>query len=122
MPRSRTLRTLAAALAVLALAALVAVAAGGPAAAGSDETRRPGEAVLDTVYTLVLLAYVPGLALLVYGLLQRRAIAREIATGRYPRTSLAAFLAFTILFAAVAYLLLRRADFRPPPGLDALEA
>src|SRR5262245_19283209 len=48
-----------------------------------------------------------------YGLTQRKAISAEVATGRYPRTSLAAFLAFCALFAA--YVHWRLKDWKSKP-------
>ena len=44
-----------------------------------------------------------GGVLLLYGLTQRKAIAREVASGRYRRTSLVAYLAFMGLFTVIAY-------------------
>ncbi len=76
------------AILVLALVAVVAVAATGSTRGGTDETRRPSDLVLDTFFTFALLALVPAAALLIYGLMQRKAIAEEIASGKYRRSGM----------------------------------
>ena len=85
---------------VVALVAVVAVAATGSTQDGSDETRAPSDLVLDTFFTFALLALIPAAALLIYGLMQRRAIAEELASGKYRRTGV--LLTFLILAAALA--------------------
>lgn len=95
------------ALVVLALVAVVAIASTGSTPGGSDETRPPSESLLDTFLTLGLIGVVAGAALLLYGLTQRKAIAREIASGRYPRTSILAFLAFVAVVLGLWYWRLR---------------
>jgi hypothetical protein len=121
-------------LAVLVLVGVVAVASTGSTAAGTDETRAPADILLDTFFSLALLALIPAAALFVYGLAQRKAIAREVASGRYRRTGIASFLLFLLLFTAVVYFRLRhwnpvfgdqepgglfgREGAAPPPGAD----
>jgi hypothetical protein len=102
------------ALVVLALVAVVAIASTGSTPAGGNETRPPSESFLDTLFSLGLVAVALGGILLLYGLSQRKAIAREVASGRYPRTSFFAFLAFFVLFTAFSYWRLTNWD-RPQP-------
>jgi hypothetical protein len=99
------------ALGVLGLVALVAIAATGSTPSGSAESRRPGDVFLDTLYSLFLLALVPAAALLVYGLMQRKAIAQEVASGKYPRRGIGAFLLFSAVFAVAAYFKIRNKDW-----------
>ncbi|HSI98318.1 MAG TPA: DUF4129 domain-containing protein [Gaiellaceae bacterium] len=101
------------ALAVLALCAVVAIAATGSTPAGSGESRPPAEVLLDTVFTLGLVLLAAGGVLLVYGLMQRKAIAREVASGRYRRTSYASYVAFMLAFGVLAYLKLRNWERAP---------
>jgi hypothetical protein len=110
--RGSAARSLVPALAVLALVGVVAIAATGSTPAGTSAGRKPSDTLLDTFFSLSLLLLLPGAALLVYGLLQRREIAREIASGRYPRTSIAAYLVFVAIFAVVVYFRYRGFDFR----------
>ena len=93
---------------VLGLVAVVAIAATGSTRGGSDETRRPSDIVLDTFFTFALLALIPAAAILIYGLMQRKAIAHEVASGKYRRNSV--LLSFLIMAAAlaVAYYFRRR--------------
>jgi Domain of unknown function (DUF4129) len=90
------------ALVVLALVAVVAIAAGGSTTGGSADTRRPADSLLDAFFTLGLVAVVAGGVLLVYGLTQRKAIARQVATGRY-RSSLLGWVALAGVYVAVWY-------------------
>lgn len=133
--RGSAARVLLPVLAVLALVGVVAVAATGSTPSGTADGRPPADAVLDTFFTIVLLLYLPAIALLVYGLLQRKEIAREIASGRHRRMNLLAFLALvTLVTAAVSFRLANgqfrlgggdnevvdagRTTRRPAPGLD----
>ena len=121
--RGRATRVVLPTLVVLALVAVVAIAAAGSTTGGSNATRPPSESLLDTLldtlFNLGLVAVVAGGVLLLYGLTQRRAIAQEVASGRYRRTSLIAWLVFVALFAAFAYF---RRPFQPQEqaGGDAL--
>ncbi len=91
------------ALVVLALVAVVAIASTGSTPRGSSDSRPPSDSLLDTLLTLGLVAVVAGGVLLAYGLTQRKAIAQEVASGRYRRTSLLSWLVFVGLFTAFSY-------------------
>lgn len=107
--RASAPRVLLPALLVLGLVAVVAVAATGSTQGGSDETRRPSDIVLDTFFSLALLALLPAAALLVYGLMQRKAIAEEVASGKYRRSGmLVSFIILAAAFAIAWYLRPRR--------------
>jgi len=98
-------RALLPGIVVLALLGIVAVAATGSTERGSDETRRPSDILLDTFFTFALLALLPAAALLVYGLMQRRAIAEEVASGKYRRSGmLVSFIVLACAFTLVWYL------------------
>jgi Domain of unknown function (DUF4129) len=103
-------RALLPALAVLALVGVVAVASTGSTPSGSADGRPPADFLLDTFFSLSLLLFVPALALLVYGLAQRKEIAREIASGRYRRTSVWTYLVLMGALSLAVYL--RITDFR----------
>ena len=100
------------ALVVLTLVGIVAVASTGPSPTSSDRTRPPSETLLDMLFTLGLVGVVIGGVLVIWGLTQRKAIANEIASGRYRRTTLLGWICFTILFGAFTYSRLR--DWTPP--------
>jgi hypothetical protein len=108
-------RAVVPALVVLALLAVVAVAATGSTSTGTGRVRPPAATLLDTIFSLSLLGVVAGGVLLVYGLMQRKEIRRELASGRYARTSLVGWILFVCVFTLVVYL--RGWDFRPaqPP-------
>jgi Domain of unknown function (DUF4129) len=106
------------ALGVLVLVGAVAVASSGSTPTGDSSGRRPSEALLDAFFSLAMLSLVPAAALFIWGLTQRKAIAAEIASGRYPRTSLLAFLVFVTLFSAVFYAAYERDLVFPFGGLD----
>lgn len=91
------------ALVVLSLIAVVAIASTGSTPDGSDDTRPPSESLLDTLFTLGLVAVLVGGVLLLYGLTQRKAIAREVASGRYGRTSVVTYLIFFGAFTGFTY-------------------
>jgi hypothetical protein len=91
------------ALVVIALVAVVAIASTGSTPGGSDSTRPPSERVYDTLFTLFLVAVALGAVLVVYGLAQRKAIAQEVATGKYRRTGILTFLAFFGFFMVFSY-------------------
>ncbi len=97
-------------LGVLVLVGVVAVASTGSTPSGTTDSRPPADTLLDTFFSLALLALIPAAALLVYGLMQRKAIAQEIATGKYRRTGVWTYLAFMGVFAAAVYF--RLTDFR----------
>jgi uncharacterized membrane protein YidH (DUF202 family) len=108
--RGRATRVALPALIVFALVAVVAVAATGSVPRGSNEARAPSATFLDTLFTLWIVAVVAGGVLLVYGLMQRKAIARQIASGRYPRFTLASFLVSVGVLVVVVWL------FKNPEG------
>ena len=103
------------ALLVLALVAIVGIAATGSTPSGDNATRPPSESLFDTLFTLGLIAVVLGGVLLLYGLAQRKAIAREVASGRYHRTTPLAFIVFLGAFTAFAYWRLSNWDPPAPP-------
>ena len=90
------------AIVVLALVALVAIAATGSTPSGSGTTRPPAESLLDLFFTLGLVAVALGGVLLVYGLTQRKAIAREMASGRH-RASIVGWVVLASVYAALWY-------------------
>jgi Domain of unknown function (DUF4129) len=98
-------------LAVLVLVGVVAVASTGSTPSGTTEGRRPSDLLLDTFFSLALLALIPGAVLLVYGLTRRKEIQQELASRRYPRTSLAAYLVFMLLFTVIVYFGYRNSTF-----------
>lgn len=106
------------ALVVLALVAVVAIAARGSTPRGGGETRPPSDSLLDAIFSVGLVAVVLGGVIAVYGLTQRKAIASELASGRYPRTSIVAYLTFFGLFTVVSYWRLRDWDPRQLGGED----
>ena len=105
-------------LGVLVLVGVVAVASSGSTSAGSGDTRPPADILLDTFFSLWLVALIPGAALLVYGLMQRKDIAREIASGRYRRAGLATYLVLMAVFTIVVCYRLRHSDFTLGGGAD----
>ena len=76
--------------------------------------------MLDSLFSLGLVAVVAGGVLLLYGLTQRRAIAEEVRSGRYRRTSLTGWLVFLALFAAFAYFRPKNRPFQTQEAGDAL--
>jgi hypothetical protein len=89
------------ALIVLVLVAVVAVAASGSVPRGSSASRPPSTTLLDTLFTLWMVAVVAGGVLLVYGLLQRQAVAKQLATLGHPRVSAVAWIVFFGLLAVL---------------------
>ena len=100
------------ALVVLVLVAVVAIAATGSTPESGSETRPPSETLLDTLFSLGLVAVVLGGVLLAYGLMQRKAIAREVASGRYPRNSGLLVVCFLAVFGSFSYW--RLSNWHPP--------
>jgi hypothetical protein len=101
--RRSAVRALVPALVVVGLLAVVAVAATGSTTGGTGRTRPPATTFLDAVLTLGLLAVVAGGILVAYGLMQRKEISQEVASGRYRRGSLVGWIAFVFAFTAYAY-------------------
>jgi Domain of unknown function (DUF4129) len=112
--RGRAGRVALPALVVLALVAIVAVAATGSTPSGGGETRPPSETLLDTVFSLGVVAVILGGILLVYGLMQRTAIAREVASGRYPRHTGLLVVCFLAVFGSFTYWRLDSWNPSPP--------
>lgn len=105
------------ALVVLALVAVVAIAAAGSTTRGSGTTRRPADSLLDAFFTLGLVGVAAGGVLFLYGLTQRRAIAREVATGKY-RSSMLGWVALAGVYVAVWYFRPQDVFRDPDPGLQ----
>jgi len=101
--RGNAVRTLIPGLVVLALVAVVAVAATGSTPSTSGGTRKPADALLDTFFSLTLLLFIPAAAILIYGLMQRKAIAAEVASRRYPRTGFVGFATLLVTLGAIGY-------------------
>ena len=101
--RGSSARALVPALVVLGSLAVVAIASTGSTSSGTGRTRRPADTLLDTILTLGLVAVVAGGILVAYGLMQRKEIAAQVASGRYPRTSIVGWLLFVAAFTAFAY-------------------
>jgi hypothetical protein len=113
MGARRTTSVVLPALVVLGLVAVVAIAATGSTPGGDGSTRPPSESLFDTIFTLGLIGVVLGGALLVYGLMQRKAIAQEMASGRYRRTSAVTFIIVFAAFTALTYW--RLSEWSGPP-------
>jgi Domain of unknown function (DUF4129) len=111
-------RALVPAAVVLGLVAVVAIAASGSTATGSNEGRLPAEWLLDSVFSLFLLQLVLAAAVLAYGLMQRKEIAREAARRRYRRLSFIGFTLFMLAFTLFAYFRLR--NWNSPEFVDEL--
>ncbi len=86
MNRGASRYLLITASAVLVLVGVVAVASSGSTPGGTDRTRPPADTIVDTFWSLMLVLFVVAAGVFVYGLTQRKAIAREMALRRYPRT------------------------------------
>jgi hypothetical protein len=95
--------------AVFVLVAVVAVASTGSTPGGTGDTRKPHEMLLDTFFSLGLIALIPAAAIFIYGLMQRKEIAEEMASGRYRRASTVGLLIF-VGVATGLICLLRRND------------
>lgn len=105
--RRNALRALAPGLLVLALVGFVAIASTGSRQAGTGDTRRPADALLDIFFSFALVALIPAAAILVWGLMQRREIAERVASGRFRRTGLVTFLMLAAVLGAFGYWRLR---------------
>jgi hypothetical protein len=110
--RGRATGVVLPALAVLVLVGVVAIVATGSTPHGSGESRRPSDTLLDTLFTLYLLGIVAGGCLLVYGLFQRDAIRRQVASGRYRRAPVTAWILAFLVFAGFTYF--RARHWKPP--------
>jgi hypothetical protein len=110
--RANARRALAPGVLVLALVGVVAIASTGSNPAGTGETRRPTDTLLDIFFSFALVALIPAAAILVWGLMQRREIAEGFASGRFRRTGLLTF--FLIAAAVGAFGYWRRPDPKLP--------
>jgi hypothetical protein len=110
-----TARVLLPAFVVLVLVGVVAIAATGSTSTGTGAARPPSSTLLDTILSLGFVAVAAGAVLLVYGLTQRQAIRKELASGRYRRTSLLSFMGFVLVFTLFSYWRIRNWDVKPPP-------
>jgi hypothetical protein len=110
--RANALRALAPGLLVLALVGVVAIAATGSHPAGTGETRRPSDILLDIFFSFAVVALIPAAAMLIWGLMQRKEIAAGYASGRFKRTGLVTFLLVAAVLGAIGYW--RRPEPRPP--------
>ena len=106
-------RALFPALVVLGLVGVVAVAATGGTSTGTNESRPPAAWVLDSFLSLAIIMVIPAAALLVYGLMQRKDIRAEMASGRYKRRGLGTYLVLMALFAGVTYYRVRNWERTP---------
>jgi hypothetical protein len=111
--RGNASRALVPALVVLALVGVVAIASTGSTPTGTGDSRPPAESLLDAIFSLAILLLVPAAVILVYGLAQRKEIAREVASGRYRRTGILGFTFFMLLFTAIVYWRLRNWERNP---------
>jgi hypothetical protein len=89
--------------AVFVLVAVVAIASTGSTPGGTGDTRKPHEMLLDTLFSLALIALIPAAAIFIYGLMQRKEIAEEMASGRYRRTSAIAIILFFLVVTGLVY-------------------
>jgi hypothetical protein len=105
--RGNAMRALAPGLLVLVLVGLVAIASTGSRPAGTDDTRKPADALLDIFFSLALVALIPAAAILIWGLMQRKEIAEGFASGRFRRTGLVAFFVVVAAIGAFGYWRLR---------------
>jgi hypothetical protein len=110
-PSGSSLRLLFPALAVLGLIAVVAVASTGSTSSSSGDTRRPGDALLDTVFSLGLVASLALVALVVYVLMQRRPLPDEMVL---KHNRLRHMLPFLLVCMAFAFVVLDRRDLTLP--------
>jgi len=95
------------ALAVLLLVGVVAVASSGSTPTGSGGTRRPSDVIFDTITSLGIVFVIPAFLIVVYGLLQRKEIAAEIASGQYRRLGLGSVLVLLVVAALLSRMRLR---------------
>jgi hypothetical protein len=114
--RGNASRALLPAFVVLALVGVVAIASTGSTPGGTNDARPPAESLIDTILSLFLVLLVPAAAILIYGLAQRKAIAREIASGRYRRTGLFGFIVSMAILGGFVYWRLR--DWQRAPFED----
>jgi Domain of unknown function (DUF4129) len=111
--RSRTaLAAVAPALVVLALVAVVAIASTGSTPSGANDTRRPSDQLLDSIFSLMTFLLVVSAAFLIWALAQRDQIAREAQRLRRQRFGLLALTVITLVFSIITYFRMR--GWNPP--------
>jgi hypothetical protein len=88
-------------LLVLALLAIVTVAARGSTPGGSDRSASPADTLLDTVFSLLLVAFVVGFALVVYALVRWKEHEWSAPRKRHDLRALATMLAVAFALALV---------------------
>lgn len=86
-------------LVVFALVAIVTIAATGSTPGGSDRSVTPSDSVLDTVFTLAIVAFVLGLVFVAYAATQWRELEWSTPRRRNDLRALAVFLAFALALA-----------------------
>lgn len=109
--RGSAARALVPSLLVLGLVGVVAIAATGSTPSGTGKSRPPADIVLDTIVSLGMVLLIPGALILVYGLMQRKEVAREAAKLR--RTRFIGFAVLMGIFLVVTYLRLRNWERAP---------
>jgi hypothetical protein len=97
----------------LGLVGVVAIAARGSTPTGTSDSRPPADAFLDAILSIGLLLLLPAAAMLVYGLMQRKEIARERASRRYLHGGILLFVVVLLPFVVFVYWRLR--DFERTP-------
>jgi hypothetical protein len=116
--RDSAARAVVPAFVVLGLVGVVAIASTGSTPTGTRDVRPPAESLLDSVFTFMLVLLVVAAILVVYGLTQRKAIAEEMAKGRFRRLSFIGFMVFMLIFTLIVYFRLR--DWRSAEFVDEL--
>lgn len=106
------------ALALLGLAAVVVVASGGTTPSGTSASRPVPDVLFDSIISVGLVLLLPAAAMLVYGLMQRKAVAAEIQRRKYPRFGLLGWFVFVLLFALLTWF--RGRNWQPPTIDDEL--
>lgn len=84
---------------MFALLAIVTIAATGSTPSGSDRSATPADSVLDTFFTLLILAFVIGLAVVVYGAAHWRELEWSTPRRRNDLRAIAVMLAFVLAVA-----------------------
>lgn len=114
--RADAARALVPALVVLALVGIVAIASAGSTSTGTRDVRPPADSLLDSIFTFMLVMLVVAAVLVAYGLMQRQAIAEEMAKGRFRRLGFIGFTVFMFLFTLAVYFRLR--DWKSPEYVE----
>jgi cbb3-type cytochrome oxidase subunit 3 len=102
------------AVAVLAFVGIVAIAATGSTTTGTADTRPPGDWLIDSIISLGMLGVVVGGVMFLYGLTQRKAVAREAAKMRRRGYAFSLFTTMLALLVIGAYFKFRDWEEREP--------